>query len=46
MVPIIASRQPTLSVASLSLADQDRDAGALRISLATLRLAQDNPMVC
>jgi LuxR family transcriptional regulator, maltose regulon positive regulatory protein len=26
-----------------ALADRDRDAGALRISLATLRLAQDNP---
>jgi len=26
-----------------ALADQDRDAGVMRISLATLRLAQDNP---
>jgi len=26
-----------------TLADQDRDAGVMRISLATLRLAQDNP---
>jgi LuxR family maltose regulon positive regulatory protein len=26
-----------------ALADQDRDAGAMRISLAALRLAQDNP---